>query len=186
MNFQTKKFHFIRDHAKIIRNIGSGRDDFRAFFAGLDYKNVDIDEKVQPDIIADAHDLPIEDGTVDAVTSFSLIEHTHSPHLVVDEMYRILRPGGYVLLSVPFIHPYHGGNCPDYYRFTKDGLKYLFRNFSSVEIQSDGGVFFALQFFIPPSLGFTGVVLRPLFRILDMLFTRRRSSAHALAIFAQK
>lgn len=47
----------------------------------------------------------------------------------------MLKKDGICVVSVPFIYPYHGGeNMGDYYRFTEDGLKNLFKDFKDVEI----------------------------------------------------
>ena len=117
------------------------------------YKTMDINPYSGADIIGDAHAIPLPDKSQDAVVAFNLIEHLHSPHIFVEEVKRVLRPQGRILITAPFIHPYHGGVnrgtfCPDYYRFTKDGLAYLFRDFT-IEITSDGGFFYSMGWFLP-------------------------------------
>ena len=186
-DFIKQKLDFIKNNCKTVLNVGAGaHDGFRAFFNNLDYKTTDIIDEKGVDIVADAHQLPIKDQSFDAVLSFSLLEHVHSPQIVADHIFRILKPGGYALISTPFIHPYHGGNCPDYYRFTKDGLRYLFRNFSSIETASDGGFFYALQFFVPSRLRSFDPIIKPILRWLDRRFTNGRASVHQVTIFAKK
>jgi hypothetical protein len=53
-------------------------------------------------------------------------------------MYRVLKPGGFCLLTTHMAAPLHGEPY-DYYRFTKYGLKDLFKNFSKTEIKENGG-----------------------------------------------
>lgn len=185
--FIKEKLDFIKLRISSVLNMGSGGDtELRAFFSGKEYKTLDLDPRSGADFIGDAHQTGIPDASFDAIISFNLIEHTHTPHQVVSEMYRMLKPGGWILISVPFIHPYHGGNCPDYYRFTKDGLKFLFSKFSDVEMGSDGGLFYALQDFIPPALEGLRPVFAPILRGLDSLFTKNRASVHQLFLFAKK
>jgi SAM-dependent methyltransferase len=185
--FIDQKLKLIKESSRKIVDLGAGGPDpLRVFFGGAEYITVDVDPNSGANCIADAHELPFPSASVDAVLAFSLIEHTHSPARVVDEIERILRPGGVALLSVPFLHPYHGGRCPDYYRFTKEGIRYLFRNFKHVEIQSDGGLFLALQYFIPRPLEPLRFVIDPVLKWLDLLFTHHRASAHQFLIFAQK
>ena len=56
---------------------------------------VDIEAGEGVDLVADAHDLHmVEDNSVDFVMSVSVLEHVKYPQKVVDEMHRILKPGG--------------------------------------------------------------------------------------------
>ncbi|MGW0802045.1 class I SAM-dependent methyltransferase [Nonomuraea sp. NPDC002799] len=50
---------------------------------------------------ADARALPFEPGSVDLVTAFDVLEHVREDHLVVEEIARVLAPGGHALIAVP-------------------------------------------------------------------------------------
>ncbi len=68
---------------------------------------VDVTPAAQymPAVIADMNRfLPFSDGYFDAVTCIEGIEHIHDPFHVLGEFYRLLRPGGRLLLSTPNIH----------------------------------------------------------------------------------
>jgi len=187
MNYISKKLQVIRAHGGTVLNLGaSGEDALRSSFSTAKYITLDMNPDNGADIVGDAHAIPLADGSVDAVLAFSLLEHTHSPHIVAREIFRVLKPHGYLLLSTPFIHPYHPGRCPDYYRFSKDGLRYLFNDFSSLEVVTDGGLFYALSFFVPRGLQFLDFIIQPILRGLDRLFTRHRSSGHDMILFAKK
>ncbi|GIW43733.1 MAG: methyltransferase [Candidatus Binatia bacterium] len=54
-----------------------------------------------PVLRGDVQTLPFRDGTVDVVTAFDLIEHIEDDRTCVAEMARVVRPGGYVLVTVP-------------------------------------------------------------------------------------
>ena len=48
----------------------------------------------------------------------------------------MLKPGGVAFLYIPVLYPYHGSpGEPDCYRFTRDGLLYMFRDFSEMRLQ---------------------------------------------------
>lgn len=51
--------------------------------------------------VGDIQSLPLADGCVDAVTCFEAIEHVENPRAVVEEIVRVLRPGGLLLVSTP-------------------------------------------------------------------------------------
>jgi len=73
-------------------------------------------------VVADAAAIPFEDNTFDMVISEFMLEHVSSPFTVCAEMVRVLKPGGRLYVSYPFIHPYH--SFPgDYFRYTPTGLK---------------------------------------------------------------
>jgi ubiquinone/menaquinone biosynthesis C-methylase UbiE len=111
------------------------------YLSSVDYKILDKVPDYNPDIVGDVHQLPLADNSVDAVLCMHLLEHVEEPHTAIKEVYRVLKPGGYLYIDVPFLFYYHPmeGYYKDYYRFTKDGLAYLTRDFSSVEIQGVHG-----------------------------------------------
>ena len=82
----------------------------------------DIKRTSGTDFLANAHRLPLEDETFDLVLSMQVLEHLHSPWIAVQEVARVLRPGGSFTGSVAFLKPYHGGS---YYHMTHRGVMHL-------------------------------------------------------------
>ena len=150
----------IREIAKEgrILDIGSGSPfqkemrEYKDCFAASKYYALDYDHSYHPDIVGDIHSLPFQDGSVDAVICKAVLEHVPEPQTAVEECHRVLRKGGKIFAYVPFIHGYHGAkNYKDYYRFTKDGVMYIFRHFSVVRIVEVRGYFSTLCLFVPMS-----------------------------------
>ncbi len=103
----------------------------------------DIDPKREPDTIGDAHELPFEDSSFEFILCTEVLEHLHSPQKAIDEMYRILKPKGTLILTTRFIYPLH--DVPyDYYRYTKYGLVYLFTAWNDIEIIPETDSFSAI------------------------------------------
>ena len=76
------------------------------------------------DVWGDVLDLPFRDGTCDTVLCNQVLEHVPNPQEAIDEMARVLRPGGYLILTAPHIWGLH--EIPhDYFRFTPYGLRHL-------------------------------------------------------------
>ena len=67
-------------------------------------------------------DFPFESNSYDMVMAFHLFEHVFNFHKAPHEITRILRPGGRLMVSVPFLHQYHA-DPDDYFRFTDSGLR---------------------------------------------------------------
>lgn len=107
------------------------------------YKVLDKVSDYNPDIVGDVHALPLADASVDAIVCIALLEHVEEPLKAMKEIYRVLKPGGYCYIYVPFLYYYHPmpGYYGDFNRFTYDGVKYMTREFSSVEIQNVRGAF---------------------------------------------
>jgi SAM-dependent methyltransferase len=72
----------------------------------------------------------------DYVICDQVLEHVEgSPQIAVDECYRVLKPGGTLILTTCFINPIHMDN--DFWRFNQSGLNILCKKFS--EIIATGG-----------------------------------------------
>ena len=82
--------------------------------------------------VADAHDLPLADLSVDAVWIQAVLEHMVDPHRVVSEVFRVLRPGGLLYAETPFMQQVHEGRY-DFHRFTESGHRWLFKNFKLID-----------------------------------------------------
>jgi SAM-dependent methyltransferase len=81
--------------------------------------------------VADAHEIPLETASVDAVIVQAVLEHVIDPDRVVAEIHRVLRPGGLVYAETPFMQQVHAGPY-DFRRFTSSGHRWLFRGFDEI------------------------------------------------------
>jgi SAM-dependent methyltransferase len=130
-----------------ILNLGSGVGQFdEAIGPHLRMINLDVSIRRHVDVLADAHQLPFADESLDAVYSNAVLEHVQRPWKVADEIYRVLRPGGKILINLPFLNIIH--DTHDYFRFTDRGLQILFSKFRQV----DGGVSAGPASFLGPFL----------------------------------
>lgn len=103
---------------------------------GINYKVLDYVDRYHPDIVGDVQDLPFEDNSQEAIVCLSVLEHVENPIKAATELYRTLGPGGLCLVYVPFLYYYHAekGYYGDYWRFTEDGLRFIFKPFKTFEI----------------------------------------------------
>jgi SAM-dependent methyltransferase len=93
----------------------------------------DLEEREGVDVVADAHSLPFENDSFENILCSEVLEHLHTPELAISEMYRVLKPGGSLILTTRFMFPMH--DVPhDYYRYTETGMRHLFRNFEIKEL----------------------------------------------------
>jgi SAM-dependent methyltransferase len=92
----------------------------------------DIYASPSTDFIADAHDIPLPDASVDGVWIQAVLEHVIEPDRAVAEIHRVLKPGGVVYAEVPFMQTVHEGPY-DFTRLTDTGIRWLFRWFERIE-----------------------------------------------------
>lgn len=112
-----------------------------------DIVNVDITKYDATDIVADITNLPFEDCSAGRVICDQVLEHVREPNKVIKEIERILKPGGYGYISVPFMYPFHASPS-DYQRFTHEGLKVLLQDFEIVDIGVRCGPFSTLTVYL--------------------------------------
>ena len=95
--------------------------------------------EVQVDVFCDAAALPFGAGSFDAVLCTEVLEHLRTPARTLAEARRVLRDGGWLILTTPF--QYHAHQRPhDYFRYTAQGLMALLADagFTEVEIRRSG------------------------------------------------
>lgn len=111
--------------------IGSGADGLYAD-KNIEIVAFDVVGSAWTQFIADAHAIPLADGTVDAVWIQAVLEHVLEPSTVVSEIFRVLSEGGLVYADTPFMQQVHLG-AYDFTRFTESGQRWLFRNFERID-----------------------------------------------------
>ncbi len=114
-----------RPTAKILV-IGNGNDTCDG-----DVTYTDVAFGLNLDCICDAHDLPFDSASFDAVLAPCVLEHVADPQRCVTEIQRVLKPQGLVFAVTPFLEPVHMG-AYDFTRFTPLGHRRLFRHFDEV------------------------------------------------------
>ncbi len=161
-------FHYAPKGGLVVE-VGSGNRRIHP-----DIVNVDIHPWHYVDILADAHDLPFADNSVDGIVFAWVLEHMKDPVRVAEEMRRVLKPGGHLYLSTNFITPYHP-SPKDYYRWTADGLRELFSAFEILELKPDVGPTCAflsvMQEWVALALSFNIKILKDLIWILMVIIT---------------
>jgi len=105
--------------------------------------NLNISQFANVDIVGDALNLPFLNGSIDSVVSSSVLEHLSDPEGSVREIYRILKPGGYLFVGIPFMQVFHG-YPNDYTRWTLEGLKNLCKDFEEISAGVSNGPSWAL------------------------------------------
>jgi SAM-dependent methyltransferase len=136
-------------------DLGAGESPYRDFFLQHAEHYVAVDwggsqHNTKADIAADLNKpLPIATEVADTVVSLSVMEHLCEPQVFLTESYRILKPGGAMVLQVPFMWRVHEAPY-DYFRYTEYGLRYMFEKagFSNITISPQTGfwVMWTLKF----------------------------------------
>ncbi len=104
---------------EIALNVGAGTTNYDKRI-----KNLDIFEGEHIDYVGSAEAMPMADGTFGLVLTQEVLEHVQDPFQAMNEIYRVLKPGGTLYCQLPFIIGYHPGPT-DFWRFTKEGIKEL-------------------------------------------------------------
>lgn len=139
------------------------------------YKILDPVDDYKPDIVGDIHHLPFADNSREAILCIAVLEHVEDPIRACQEMLRVLQPGGYCFIYVPFLYYYHAhqGYYKDYWRFTKDTFEVICKGFSHRETHSVRGAL-ATWLHISP-LGKSKVLVK-IFHFLDKVFHKEKSN----------
>lgn len=118
---------------ELVAGFGCGthrRDERVVCMDGGSYGNVDI--------VTDLRRLPLADDSLAGGVSIAVLEHVPDPAVHIAEMHRVLRPGGRMLVFVPFMQPFHASPY-DFQRYTEVGLREQFGAFEVLSVKVGAG-----------------------------------------------
>jgi SAM-dependent methyltransferase len=180
----------------LVLDAGAGNCPYKYHFSHVRYESADfcqVDKEYgEITYVCDLTTIPVEDNRFDLILCSQALEHVPEPGKVLEELFRILKPGGSLWLTCPLFYEEH--ETPyDFYRYTQYGLKHLIERagFLIIRIEWLEGYLGTLAYQLSLAAkalpiqpfqyggGIFGVVssvfalfLKPLFAILAVLFSR--------------
>jgi ubiquinone/menaquinone biosynthesis C-methylase UbiE len=158
VDWLEKKLAKIPAGARIL-DAGAGEQQFKKFCTHLNYVAQDFAQyngegdgkglqmgtwnQTGLDIISDITDIPEPDSSFDAIMCIEVFEHIPNPILALQEFSRLLRPGGYLIITAPFCSlthfaPYHFSTGFNSYFYELHLQNY---GFEIIELQRNGNFF---------------------------------------------
>lgn len=174
-----------------VLDLGCGQKPYKELFSYSDYTGLEIDTDLNrklafADDFYDGNTLPYQDNLFDTILCNQVLEHVFEPDFFLSEIFRALKPGGLIILTVPFIWEEHEQPY-DFGRYTSFGLDYSFRK-SGFEVVNIEKITFGASAILQLFAGFLfskvihrGFIFRSLFiallispiSFLGFLFTLR-------------
>nr|BAL53495.1 hypothetical conserved protein [uncultured Chloroflexota bacterium] len=109
----------------LILDIGAGHGDFAPVLQGRRLLALDIVPYPEVDLVCDLSQcIPFREATFDVLLMMNLIEHVYAFHTLLDAAFYLLKPGGRLLIAVPFMIKIHQAPF-DFYRYTHYALRQL-------------------------------------------------------------
>ncbi len=126
-------YHAISDHRLLVKgkvlDVGCGRKPYKHLFEYSEYIGVDVENEAHPhkeeeiDVIYDGRVLPFTDNSFDTVICSQVLEHVFEPADFLQELNRVCKTGGILILTVPFMWGEHE-QPNDAMRYSSFGIKH--------------------------------------------------------------
>lgn len=108
-----------------VLDVGSKDARYKQFMDYSSYDSLDIDSTYRPDIVADIEWYE-SNKKYDTILLTQVLEHVKNPDIAIKRCHELLKDGGRLIVSTPFIFQEHG---MDYWRWTEEGLRLLFNRY---------------------------------------------------------
>lgn len=148
-SWRRKNYDFFQNNLKNIKydsaflDIGAGTSPFAKLLEPFKPYKVDFKPYKGIDFLTDLNKpIPVSDGTFDVILMSNLLEHMPEPLALLGECHRILKQGGVLLVTVPFLIKIHQAPY-DFLRYTEFMLERLFSSagFQHIRIEKIGNIF---------------------------------------------
>lgn len=153
--FVTKSSIIIKEQISIgkLLYVGIAGDlnkqgEYSILFPGFKNYTLDCGKLWKPNIVSDITNNCIKSESIDVVLCVQTLEHISHIFNLSNELCRILKKFGYIIIDCAWNYIYHPEppNFGDYWRISKDGMQYLFKdNFKILEIKQDNNTSCLLQ-----------------------------------------
>jgi len=128
-------------------DVGAGNQPYRSLIEGQtsvgEYVPLDLHDNgpyKRAENTWDGVSMPFEDSVFESAMATEVLEHCPRPNVTLGEIHRVLKPGGFLFLTVPFLWPLH--DCPhDEYRYTPWSLERHLKEagFTDIKLWPTGG-----------------------------------------------
>lgn len=126
-----KAIYDYKDHLTgVLLDFGCGNKPYKSFIEVDKYIGLDIEESghdstnYDVDVYWDGKTIPFQNNHFDSILTSEVLEHVFEPNAILKELNRVCKPGGKLLLTVPFVWNEH--EIPyDYARYSSYGLKHI-------------------------------------------------------------
>jgi len=134
-------------HGRVL-DLGAGSAKYKEMILqkASEYRSCDAAKNINIDDVCDVLNLQYPPESFETVISTQVIEHVNNPYKMAEQIFKVLKPGGKVIVTAPFLIPMHS-DPDDYFRFTPSGLSEIFKQSGFVIIESGhyGGFFMVLS-----------------------------------------
>ena len=126
-------------------DVGSGSAPYKHMFNTQRYIAIDVSALHKVSAVGDVSALPFQASTMDVIVCTEVIEHVENVDIALGEISRVLKSGGHLILTTPFLMGMH---CAvDLRRFTETSLRILLdrHDFDIVRLEKRGGILSVLS-----------------------------------------
>jgi SAM-dependent methyltransferase len=122
----------------MVLDVGGRLQPYRELLEGRIQRYISVDIRQTPvvDVIAAGERIPFAADTFDLILCMQVLEYVPEPQIVMAEIYRVLRPGGTLILSAPAAQPRDADE--ECWRFHPAGLRKLLAGYADVEVVPEG------------------------------------------------